>query len=111
MNAIVLRSDTIYKHQTQLSNLIKDIKVKYMLNEAPLHQYYKNTFNLVDLADRYWYKVADSHHNYSWKSKMLYALLRFAMINFWAYANKFTGERWTLFRLTLARTLMTYQCK
>ena len=46
----------MHKDQTTLQKVVKYAKSTYFPHSAPLHQFYKNWFNLVDLADRYYYK-------------------------------------------------------
>ena len=49
----------------------------FLADPSPIHQFYGKYFNLVDLADSYyWYKVQESHKNDSWKSKLLLGNMR-----------------------------------
>ena len=82
----------------------------FLDDPSPIHQFYGEYFNLVDLADSYWYKVEDSHKNYSWKmSKLLLGNMRFAMLNAWVMSNHVNKyEEWLTFRANLATEVKAY---
>jgi len=44
---------------------------KSEIDPAPLHDFYRTWFGIVDKADRYWYDVAEHHRNERWKYKFL----------------------------------------
>lgn len=73
---------------------------------APANDVYVKHFNLIDKVDRLWYKVQETHANEKWKSKLLYGILRFAMINVWIWYSQAQYEKWIEFRKTLAKELI-----
>ena len=89
---------------------LKDyIKSKYFKDPAPLHDFYREWFNLIDLINRYWYEVSDKHKNGKWKSKMLFSILRFFLINVWVFSSKEKFNFWKNFREELAKEMIKFE--
>jgi len=65
-----------------------------LADPAPLHEFYRDYFNLVDLVDKWW------------QTKMILAILCNAVINSWVYGNKSKFETWISWRNTLAEQLL-----
>jgi hypothetical protein len=65
-----------------------------LLDPPSLHDFYRSWFNLVDLADRKWYSVENHHQQQNWKAKMIHAILRFAVLNAWAYSTTSNFMKW-----------------
>jgi hypothetical protein len=84
------------------------IDTYWIPDPAPLHQFYRAHFNIVDLIDRYWYKVADCHHNIRWKSKLMFGIMRLGMVNCWALWLSVQYEQWRQFRLNTAMDLLGF---
>ena len=81
----------------------------FLPDPAPLHNIYREYFNLVDLADRYWYSVQETHPNICWKSKLLLGNMRFGILNAWVLSVGVNYEEWKEFRANLARVLISYK--
>ena len=80
----------------------------FLPDPSPIHHFYGDYFNLVDLADIYWYKVQESHKNHSWRSKLLLGNMKFAMLNAWVMAGQVKYEEWLTFRAHLAAEVKEY---
>ena len=80
----------------------------FLPDPSPIHQFYGEYFNLVDLADTYLYKVQESHQNQSWRSKLLLGNMRFAILNAWVMAGQVKYEEWLTFRVNLATEVKQY---
>ena len=85
---------------------MKNLLQKYKKNPAPAHVFYKDWFNLVDLVDRRWYSVEEHHQHQSWKTKMIIAMMRFAVINAWVYNQPIEYQKWEQWREEIAKELM-----
>ena len=75
---------------------------------APAHDFYKQWFNLVDIADKKWYAVADHHPNHLWKAKMLFATMRHFMTNVWNLVTSKNYTKWIDFQDNLAADLVSF---
>ena len=69
---------------------------------AHLHQLYKDWFNLVDIGDGYWYDIQESHKNTCWKSKMIFSIMCFFMLNVWVLSCTTEFKLWINFQKELA---------
>lgn len=105
-NNIVKRSETVHQHQTVIDQICEEIEENSLIDPAPAHDFYRDWFNLVDLADRRWYEVEDHHAHQSWKTKMILAILHFATMNAWVYATKFNYRQWIPWRDYVCGQLM-----
>src|SRR5947209_291987 len=84
---VLARIETVHRNLTMVQRVVKFVEKKQFPDPAPLHDFYRAHFNLVDLTDRYWYKVQENHGNWKWRSKMLFSIMRFAMINVWVCSS------------------------
>lgn len=103
---IFQRSETLHKHSGDVARLQHYIQKKFLLDSAPIHDFYKEYFNLVDLADRRWYSVEEHHAHQKWERKMLLAMLRTATANAWVYVTKLEYQKWLPWRESLSEKLM-----
>jgi hypothetical protein len=103
---IVQRSDTLHKDSDLVESLQRSLHDQYMADPAPLHDFYKDNFNFVDLADRRWYSVEEHHQHQRWQTKMILAILRTAVSNTWVYATKFEYQPWLSWRTALSLELL-----
>jgi hypothetical protein len=103
---IFQRSETLHQHSGEVERLQHYIKTKFLPDGAPLHDFYKEYFNLVDLADRRWYSVEEHHSHQKWKCKMLLAMLCTAAANSWVYVTKLEYQKWLPWRRELSEKLM-----
>lgn len=108
INNILKRVESEHVQGTSLIQLEKMTDTFYLPNSAPLHDLYGKHFNLVDLADRSWYKVNEAHANLSWKSELLLGNLRFGILNCWTAHCQVEFESWKVFRINLARKLLLF---
>lgn len=61
---ILKKSQTMHKDRSEVDKVFKSITSRYLEDPAPMHGFYKEQFNLADLANSKWYKVDDKHgHN------------------------------------------------
>jgi len=100
------RIQTVHQAVFPLEQIISYTKTSWFKDIAPLHRFYKDWFNLVDLADTYWYQVQENHVNIRWKSKMLFAIMRFYTFNCWVWVSSVHFEMWKVFRTQLAKELV-----
>jgi hypothetical protein len=99
------RVETIHKEKSFIEKIMDHVNKPSISDPAPIHVFYHNHFNLVDLADRYWYKVADSHGYWNWKTKFLFAIMKYFMINVWVISIQEEYQDWITFRKNLACNL------
>jgi len=70
----------------------KSLLTMNLADPAPMHDFYRDYFNLID---RCWYAVEEHHHHHqNWKTKVILAILRNATINAWVYTTKSDYLEW-----------------
>jgi hypothetical protein len=105
IESINKRIKTVHGNQSALIQLMTEIDHSYNDDPAPLHQFYREWFNLVDITNTYWYKVWDRHANQKWKSKLLFAIMKYFIINVWTWTSTVNYKSWKKFRASLALEL------
>lgn len=103
---IFQRSETLHKRSGDVEKLQDYIHTKFLPDEAPIHDFYKEYFNLVDLADCRWYSVEEHHAHQKWECKMALAMLHTAAANSWVYVTKLEHQKWLPWRTELSKKLM-----
>lgn len=103
------RVDSVHTKTSSIAELDKKLDDFWLIDPAPFHEHYKLHFNLIDLADRYWYKAYEGHRNLHWRSKMLFGLMRLVTINVWGFVTGVKYHKWQDFRIKLAQELMEYE--
>lgn len=106
INNILTRYATVHVNFGKESAVQKIITSKWRPAPSPMHQLYRDFFNLVDLADRKWNSVEEHHGNWNWKSKIILSILRFAVLNAWTYSTKMNYAEWKDWRLKAAISMM-----
>ena len=105
---IYQRSKIFNKEYSKLENMTNMIENGSFVDPEPLHNLYRDWFNLVDLANKRWYSVEEHHARQSWKSKMVLALLRIATMNAWVYSMTKIPQTWLDWRESLFIQLMQF---
>jgi hypothetical protein len=105
---ITKRVESTHKNTTELIAFQKQLDTFFLSEPAPPHDLYGDRFNLVDLANRYWYKAWDKHGTMSWKFKILKGTLKFSTLNCWVFAIQTKYEKWLQYRMQLAKALVCY---
>ena len=80
---IVQRLETVHDHQNDVEQIITEISKPANIDPAPIHDFYRANFNLIDLVDRRWYSTEEHHAHHSWQTKLVLAMLRLAVMNAW----------------------------
>lgn len=102
------RCNNVHQHVSQQKEVKHHIECRYLVGNAPIHDFYRDHFNLIDLHDRYWYRAQDSHHNHSWKSKLLLGNMKIAMINAWVACELVHHKPYLDFRKHVAVEMLKY---
>lgn len=105
---ILNRVNTVHKNAAELEFVLKRISSEWHSDPAPIHEFYRERFNLVDILDRYGAEVEEHHGNQNWKSKMLLTIMHFFTFNSWVCYALQKYEMWTQYRANLASKLATY---
>jgi hypothetical protein len=105
---IVTRSNTVHQDRSEVEKLVSSILATSLLDPAPAHIFYRENFNPIDLADGYWYACEEKHAKRNWKTKMLLAMLRFAVMNAWVASTRNVWYQWLPWRGMVAKQLMTF---
>ena len=108
INNIMARVNTVHNKVGEMHQLNNYIKSQYFSTPALLHDFYRSHFNLIDVSDGYWYDVNNSHANHNWKSKMIFNIIKYSIINIWVYVSKKQWMTWIDFREYLAKELITF---
>jgi hypothetical protein len=99
-------SESVHHHSHQVDAILRSISSEAISDPAPPHDFYKEWFNLIDLADRRWYAVEETHHHQKWETKMILAILCIAVMNTWVYVTKMEYKKWKVWRKALLRELI-----
>lgn len=100
------RMNTVHSKTSYIETVERTVHSGGKPDPAPLHDFYRAWFNLIDSGNRYWYEVADAHHNQSWKSKMSFGLFRAQFLSFWAIIASKNFQDWRDFRRSFALSLI-----
>jgi hypothetical protein len=103
---ILARIEVAHSKKAEVIRVQKNINQQGFSGVTPIHKTYRDYFNLIDLLDKRWYSVQEHHGNYSWKSKMLFAIMRFFTINVWTLSLSEQYCSYKIFRKNLARSLI-----
>lgn len=103
---ILRRSNSLHQNADEVEKLIKSVETHWNSNSSPVHEFYREWFNLVDLSDRRWYSVEEHHSIHHWETKMLFAILRNATINSWVHSITEEYSKWREWRQMAYRNLM-----
>ena len=98
----------MHKNYTEVQKVSKYIEKVQFPDPSPLHNFYKSNFNFIDIADKYWYKVNDCHDNWKWRSKMLFAIMRMAVLNSWSLFCSVEFQKWKQYHKELVLELIQF---
>jgi hypothetical protein len=102
------RVTTVHRSTLELESIFKTIQSTWHSNSSPIHNLYRDRFNLIDILDRYWGEIKDHHGNQQWKSRFLFSIMRFFIFNCWVIFTQNQYEDWRDFRANLANKLTQY---
>ncbi len=100
------RVSTLYQNKNTVEAIKQHLQMVRIGDPAPLHSFYRDWFNLVDLADRLWYAVEENHGTWSWKFKAALSIMKYFMINVWSRSILEEWQDWKDFRANLAVQLV-----
>jgi hypothetical protein len=103
------RIKTVHTRKSEIDSTVEFTKSTWFEDPAPIHNFYREWFNLIDLADGYWYEVEDHHRNERWKSKMILTICKYFIINVWVLSTCQEFSKWRNFRTSLASDLAGFQ--
>ena len=106
ISQILARVTTTYGPKTEITATKFVMFGTGFKSQSPIHTFYQQGFNFVDIADWYWYQMADSHSNHKWQSKMLLCLMRHLLLNVWVLSPI---TSWQTFQTDLATDLIHFQ--
>jgi hypothetical protein len=96
---------SIYENRGAVESIKNYLKTNQFADPAPLHNFYKEWFNLVDLTDRLWYAVEENHGNWRWRSKLFFGIMKYFIISVWSRFVAYEWKEWIDFRFDLADQL------
>ena len=99
---------TVHTDKGKTKQVADYLKSEWNKDPAQIHNLYKEWFNLVDITNKYWYDVQETHKNQKWKNKFLFAILRFYIYNVWAIYSNYEFMYWKDFRASLASKMTQY---
>ena len=102
------KSEISNKEKGMIEALKDHVDKNWSVDPAPIHNFYREWFNLVDMTDKYWYDVQDHHRNEKWKSRMLFSILRYFIYNVWALSTSEKFTLWKEFRAYLAKEMTQF---
>lgn len=97
----------IHQERQELDSVLQSIENLFLTEKALCHDVYRSFFNVIDLADGYWYAVADHHPIQQWEAKLLYVILKYVVMNVWVHHQTHKVVTWMDARRQLAADLMT----
>lgn len=98
--------DAVHAERNQIEKTLHFVENTHFPGIAPVNDFYKKHFNLVDLANRQWYSFNESHGNHNWRSKLLIAIMRYFIANVWVLHLPVECETIEEFRHSLACDLV-----
>lgn len=99
--------NNVYTNVSQIEAIELSLTTNSILGSNPLpHELYKRTFNYIDLLDRKWYSVNESHLHNNWRIKMLISVLRIMTYSCYVLDSHKTLERWKVWRIRTAVDLL-----
>lgn len=104
---ILLRVSTEYRNTDIASFVAKELETFYFSVTPPVHTLYRDHFNLVDLHDKRWYSVEETHPIHRWQTKHVLGILRNSMGNIWVKHFLEDPVEWLDFRKDLALELFS----
>jgi hypothetical protein len=93
-------------NKTELDRVMTLIESHFLAENSICHDTYCSFFNVIDLADKYWYEVAESHPNSQWTAKFLYAILKFLVIDVWVHYQQLEVVMWKSIRQKISEYLI-----
>ena len=104
--------DLLLRANNVKSNELEEAKRKLVAAKttiiAPHHSHYRNTFNAIDLHDRFWNKRQDHHALRFWRSKFIISLLQSGMINAWVLCSQSTPITFETYCQSLTQKLFDF---
>jgi hypothetical protein len=85
---ILKRVNTVHGDKSVLEQMNDHLVEKIWSKPAKIQDLYVANFNLVDVANKYWYMTDDKHPKRNWRIRFVLALLRFAIINAFTISAK-----------------------
>ena len=86
----------VHKKFSEVQEVEHTLQASPFIDPAPIHDFYLQHFNLVDMADKEWQTTEEHHHHKHWEFKLLVTSLRFATLNSSSVAKK---NKWWTFSL------------
>ncbi len=84
---------SIYENRA-VESIKNYLKTNQFADSAPLYNFYKEWFNLVDLTDRLWYAVEENHGNWRWRSKLFFEIMKYFIISVWSRFVAYEWKEW-----------------
>lgn len=107
IDSILERVAVVHRHFSEVEKTCHLLRTHWIKGNGPLHDFYGEHFNLVDLVDRAWNSVEEHHHYRDWKCKYLRFLLRFAVYNAMVHSQQNRGQTWLQFREAVVHQIIT----
>ena len=70
------------------------------------NDFYKKQFNTVDSVSKFWYKVNETHGNWNWRNKKIFAIFRLVIINLYFSVENTTSLSFVQWREKLAQSIL-----
>lgn len=67
--------------ENEVRKTLQDFKESATKGESPIHVFYRDHFNPVDLADGYYYSTCGAHHFKNWRPKFVMVLFLLGLVN------------------------------
>ena len=71
----------VHKKFSEVQEVEHTLQASPFIDPAPIHDFYLQHFNWVDMADKEWQTTEENHHHQHWEFKLLVTALRFATLN------------------------------
>lgn len=107
IEAIIKRGRTIHSKRSGIGAVRSKLEEDDHPGMGPVNALYKQTFNGVDLLDRYHGQVKEMHAVQHWETRMVLNLLRNATINSWTWAQTVEYHDWKEYRVRLAHSILS----
>lgn len=103
------RVQSHYSDRLALDQVKHYSKNCYFKGNGPLNQTYRNLFSLVDVADGYWYAVAETHKINHWSGKFILSIMKFFINNLWCLFCNENAVNLGVFREKMADLMANWE--
>ncbi len=102
-------SDTESVRKDKIERMFQKLIDSKRKGTSPIGKHYRSHFNLLDLHDRYFYKVVYPHRILNWHTALALDLINVLVVNSWVLYSQGQLVQFKDYRRDLAAQLLQYK--